>query len=178
MLLVLLILLVLHKLEIMVSLSISLLITALLILIPAFAYGNTSNAARGIYLRMLSTTWCKFFLANILAALVIAFHLTFYQTHRGDIGLYISSCLVFAALASSKVLVVLKAICRNNITLVRLFMAIIIVAFVPHFLSLAISLAFILEAACFYPGRLSDFIDKRELPELTNGQLARLYFGS
>lgn len=98
----------------MVSLIISLIITAMLLIIPAFAYRNSSRLAMSLYRGMVETVWCKHLLAYVLAGFVIAYHLSFYQTHRTDIGLYVSSALMFATLSSRWVLVVLKAIRRND----------------------------------------------------------------
>ena len=141
----------------MVSLIISLIITAMLLIIPAFAYRNSSRLAMSLYRGMVETVWCKHLLAYVLAGFVIAYHLSFYQTHRTDIGLYVSSALMFATLSSRWVLVVLKAIRRNDAFRNALAVAVVLTAFVPQCLSLAVSFAFVLEMACFYPSRYIKF---------------------
>lgn len=49
----------------MVSLIISLIITAMLLIIPAFAYKNSSRLAMSLYRGMVETVWCKNLLAYV-----------------------------------------------------------------------------------------------------------------
>ena len=63
----------------MVTLTISLLLTAMLLVIPSFAYKNSSRLAVSLYRGMIETRWCKHLLAYVLAGFIIAYHLSFYQ---------------------------------------------------------------------------------------------------
>ena len=161
----------------MVTLTISLLFTAMLLVIPAFAYKNSSRFAVSLYRGMVETRWCKHLLAYVLAGFIIAYHLSFYQTHRTDIGIYISSALMFATLASSKAVGVLKAIRRNATIMNTLAVSAVLVAFIPQCLSLAVSLAFILELACFYPSRYLKFWSLI-VPDYDEEQIVDAYFRS
>lgn len=161
----------------MVTLTISLLLTAMLLVIPAFAYKNSSRLAVSLYRGMIETRWCKHLLAYVLAGFIIAYHLSFYQTHRTDIGIYISSALMIATLASSKVVGVLKAIRRNATIMNTLAVSAVLVAFIPQCLSLAVSLAFILELACFYPSRYLKFWNLI-VPDYDEEQIVDGYFRS
>ena len=161
----------------MVTLTISLLLTAMLLVIPAFAYKNSSRLAVSLYRGMIETRWCKHLLAYVLAGFIIAYHLSFYHTHRTDIGIYISSALMFATLASSKVVSVLKDIRRNRAIMNTLAVSAVLVAFIPQCLSLAVSLAFILELACFYPSRYLKFWSLI-VPDYDEEQIIDAYFRS
>ena len=54
----------------MVTLIISLLLTAMLLVIPAFAYKNSSRLAVSLYRGMIETRWCKHLLAYVLAGFI------------------------------------------------------------------------------------------------------------
>lgn len=159
----------------MITLTISLLLTAMLLIIPSVAYKNSSRLAVSLYRGMIETRWCKHLLAYVLAGFIIAYHLSFYQTHRTDIGIYLSSALMFATLASSKVVNVLKAIRRNVVITNVLAASAVLVAFIPQCLSLAVSLAFILELACFYPSRYIKFWSL-VIPDYEEEHLIDAYF--
>ena len=161
----------------MVTLTISLLLTAMLLVIPSFAYKNSSRLAVSLYRGMIETRWCKHLLAYVLAGFIIAYHLSFYQTHRTDIGIYISSTLMFATLASGKVVSVLKDIRRNTAITNILAISAMLVAFIPQCLSLAVSLAFILELSCFYPSRYIKFWSLI-VPDYGEQQIVDAYFRS
>ncbi|WP_147331009.1 hypothetical protein [Bacteroides uniformis] len=137
----------------MFSTIVTLLLTASLVAIPTVCYKNESKFALKFWLRMTRTRWSKNLLTYILAAFIIGFHLAYYQGHRAELGIYISSILVFVSLASAKMVLFLKAIRHSKYLLVGLSAATLIITFIPGFLSLACSLAFIIEAACFYPGK-------------------------
>ncbi|MFW5517277.1 MAG: hypothetical protein ACOCPA_00295 [Segatella copri] len=149
----------------------------MLLVMPAFAYKNSSRLAVSLYRGMIETRWCKHLLAYVLAGFIIAYHLSFYQTHRTDVGIYISSALMFATLASSKVVSVLKDIRRNMAIMNTLAVSAVLAAFIPQCLSLAVSLAFILELACFYPSRYLKFWSLI-VPDYDEEQIVDAYFRS
>ena len=66
----------------------------------------------------------------------------------------LSSISVFFSLASKKNMILLQTIRRSRIAIMTLAVIAIAISFVPHLLSVAVTLAFILEAACCFPSKV------------------------
>ena len=109
---------------------------------------------RKVWLGMAYSENFRLFTARLLCLVVILFHLAYYALFPTDKGIMLSSLYVFFSLASNKNKKLLQAIRQSHIAICILALTAIVVSFVPHMLSTALTLAFIIEAACCYPSKV------------------------
>ena len=120
-----------------------------LFLFPARLY--TNRKFRRAWLGMAYSENFRLFTARLLCLALILFHLVYYALFPLEKGIMLSSIYVFFSLASKKNMILLQTIRRSRIAIMTLAVIAIAISFVPHLLSVAVTLAFILEAACCFP---------------------------
>ena len=123
-----------------------------LFLFPAMLY--TNRKFRRAWLGMAYSENFRLFTARLLCLVLILFHLVYYALFPLEKGIMLSSIYVFFSLASKKNMILLQTIRRSRIAIMALAVIVIAFSFVPHLLSVAVTLAFILEAACCFPSKL------------------------
>ena len=123
-----------------------------LFLFPLRIYGN--RKFRRAWLGMAYSENFRLFTARLLCLVLILFHLVYYALFPLEKGIMLSSIYVFFSLASKKNMILLQAIRRSSIAMIAFAVVSIIVSFVPHLLSVAVTLAFILEAAYCFPSKI------------------------
>ena len=120
-----------------------------LFLFPAKLY--TNRKFRRAWFGMAYSENFRLFTARLLCLVLILFHLVYYALFPLEKGIMLSSIYVFFSLASKKNMILLQTIRRSRIAIMTLAVIAIAISFVPHLLSVAVTLAFILEAACCFP---------------------------
>lgn len=123
-----------------------------LFLFPAMLY--TNRKFRRAWLGMAYSENFRLFTARLLCLALILFHLVYYALFPLEKGIMLSSIYVFFSLASKKNVILLQAIRQSRMTVIALAVTAIVVSFIPHLLSVAVTLAFILEAACCFPSKV------------------------
>ena len=123
-----------------------------LFLFPARLY--TNRKFRRVWLGMAYSENFRLFTARLLCLALILFHLVYYALFPLEKGIMLSSIYVFFSLASKKNIILLQAIRQSRIVVMALAVTVIVVSFIPHLLSVAVTLAFILEAACCFPSKV------------------------
>ena len=123
-----------------------------LFLFPARLY--TNRKFRRAWLGMAYSENFRLFTARLLCLVLILFHLVYYALFPLEKGIMLSSIYVFFSLASKKNIILLQAIRQSRIAIMVLAVIAIAISFVPHLLSVAVTLAFILEAACCFPSKI------------------------
>lgn len=123
-----------------------------LFLFPAMLY--TNRKYRRAWLGMAYSENFRLFTARLLCLALILFHLVYYALFPLEKGIMLSSIYVFFSLASKKNLILLQTIRRSRIAIMALAIIAIAISFVPHLLSVAVTLAFILETACCFPSKV------------------------
>lgn len=124
----------------------------LLCLFAIHVYGN--SRFRNAWLALAYSDNCRLFVARLLSLLVIVFHIAYYALFPTDKGIMISSLYVFFSLASKYNMKLLMAIRRSEWGISVLALTAMGIAFLPHSLSSAITLAMILVAVCCLPSRV------------------------
>ena len=109
---------------------------------------------RNVWLALAYSDNCRLFVARLLSLLVIVFHIAYYALFPTDKGIMISSLYVFFSLASKYNLKLLMAIRRSEWDISVLALTAMGISFLPHSLSLAITLAMMLVAVCCLPSRV------------------------
>ena len=123
-----------------------------LFLFPAKLY--TNRKFRRAWLGMAYSENFRLFTARLLCLVLILFHLVYYALFPLEKGIMLSSIYVFFSLASKKNMILLQTIRRSRIAIMALAVIVIAISFVPHLLSVAVTLAFILETVCCFPSKL------------------------
>ena len=121
-----------------------------LFLFPARLY--TNRKFRRAWLGMAYSE--NLFTARMLCLALILFHLVYYALFPLEKGIMLSSIYVFFSLASKKNMILLQTIRQSRMIIIFLAFTTIVLSFIPHLLSLAVTLAFILEAACCFPSKV------------------------
>lgn len=122
-----------------------------LFLFPLRLYRN--RKFRRAWLGLAYSENFRLFTARLLCLMLILFHLAYYALFPTDKGIMLSTAYVFFSLASKKNMMLLQAIRRSRMAIAVLAITAIVLSFVPHLLSVAITLAFTLEAACCFPSK-------------------------
>jgi len=126
----------------------------LLMAVPVLLYQKEGNAKRIRFFTALAlSSNARKLVVNIVALIVILFHLVFYAVFPSDYGIMFSTILVFVLLSTKRCEKLLQTV-RNNLRFqAAIFILILVSAFTPHLLSLAITMAFMLEASYIFPGK-------------------------
>lgn len=119
-----------------------------LFLFPARLY--TNRKFRRAWLGMAYSENFRLFTARLLCLALILFHLVYYALFPLEKGIMLSSIYVFFSLASKKNMILLQTIRKSRLIVMVLAFTTIELSFIPHLLSVAVTLAFILEAACCF----------------------------
>lgn len=79
---------------------------------------------------------------------------SYYALFPLEKGIMLSSIYVFFSLASKKNMILLQTIRKSRLIVMVLAFTTIVLSFIPHLLSVAVTLAFILEVACCFPSKV------------------------
>ena len=120
-----------------------------LFLFPLRLY--SSRKFRRVWLGLAYSENFRLFAARLLCLALILFHLVYYALFPWDKGIMLSSIFVFLSLASKKNMMLLLAIRGSHIAVMSIAITTIVISFIPHLFSLAVTFAFILEAAYCFP---------------------------
>ena len=123
-----------------------------LFLFPARLY--TNRKFRRAWLGMAYSENFRLFTARLQCLALILFHLVYYAVFPLEKGIMLSLIYVFFSLAYKKNMILLQTIRQSHMIVMVLAFTAIVLSFIPHLLSLAVTLAFILEAACCFPAKV------------------------
>ncbi len=154
-------------------LFIFLLFTVLPSILAEVCYKNSRRKICSIWWNLWGRENAQKLLVYVLALIIIFFHLVYSHVFAGDYGIMISTVIIFVLLSTRRSIAILKWLRRDIRKFGLVALTIIVLLFIPHMLSTAVSLFFILEAAGFMP---SEKIDKNYYDNETM-RLSRLYEG-
>jgi len=131
----------------------------LLVVVPVLLHKKRGGKCIGCFKALTLSVKARKLLVNLVALIVILFHIDFYAIFPSDYGIMISTILIFVLLSAKRSEKLFQAI-RDNVSFqTTIFGLTLMAAFTPHLLSLSMTMAFMLEAACLFPGRgAKDFI--------------------
>ena len=89
--------------------------------------------------------------ANLLALVIIFFHLTYFSVFPNDIGFMLSTLIMLLLLRTNYSIRLQLAIRRDKHLYITLALVTIVILFIPHTLSIAYTLGAILECASIFP---------------------------
>lgn len=149
----------------------------LLILLPVFFYRKYKPAHVTVWIRMAYDKNGLKMASNMLALVVIFFHLTYFSLFPDDIGIAVSTVMVFFLLSTKHSVRLTLSIRRNKYLFRILALMCVLMLLLPHTLSIAYSLAAILECACFFPAEgLENFYEEHVGEEDVDNRFVDAYF--
>lgn len=127
------------------------LISVLVLGVLPFFYGKYYRPVFSFFWRMCVSDRCRLLYSRILILILLAFHFFYSSSDYSAVSLTVSSVLlIFYVLAGRKR--DLLALFRGNVRKTYLlFLLTLASCFVPRFLSVSVTLGFMLAAVCFYP---------------------------
>jgi hypothetical protein len=135
----------------MIAKFLFLIFPAILMALPVFLYRKHHHALMPLWIRMAYDRNAQKLAANILALYVTFFHVTYFAVFPHDIGIMFSTLLVFFLLSNKRSVKLLLAIRRSKYLFIFIALSCVLMLLLPHTLSTSISLAAILECACYFP---------------------------
>ena len=149
----------------------------LLILLPVFFYRKYKPTHVTVWIRMAYDKNGLKMASNMLALVVIFFHLTYFSLFPDDIGIAVSTVMVFFLLSTKHSVRLTLSIRRNKYLFRILALMCVLMLLLPHTLSIAYSLAAILECACFFPAEgLENFYEQHVGEEDVDNRFVDAYF--
>ncbi len=161
----------------MVSKLILLIFPVLLVVLPMLLYKNSSPTMMGVWLRMAYNTNGRKMAANILTLVIIFLHMTYYAAYPADMGIMLSTISVFVLLSTKRGVRLLQWL-RNHRNFLLIGMALCMpICVVPGLFPSALSIAFNMEAACFFPADgLENFYEEHVGKADVDKQFVDAYF--
>jgi hypothetical protein len=123
----------------------------LLIAVPMGLYKSERSFMAKFYLAMLRSENARKCYANILIVLLLLFHYVYVCGHSGDYGALLSTIFVAILWSKKRTMRWLSQLHEERQLFVGLSILTMAIVAVPHLYTLAMSLAFLLLAAAFYP---------------------------
>ena len=131
--------------------TVHMVLIALLLLFPYFFYKKRTRRMAKFYTNMAYNPYFRRFYAMILLFMVLVTHFTFFSISPMEYGLMVSTIVIIYIFSAKRCVSLLRGVRNSRAVMVGLFTLILALVFTPHMYTLAVSLAFILMAALFYP---------------------------
>jgi len=149
----------------------------LLVLIPLLFYKNDKPSCVILWKRLALDRNARMMAVNILALLVIFFHLVYYAASPSEIGVLFSTPVIFFLLLTKRTVKMLLAIRERRWLQVMLSILCIALPLLPHMLPCAITIAFVLLFAFFFPSKqAADFYKTHYNDKDVDGKFVEAYF--
>ena len=123
----------------------------LLIVVPMWLYRSERSFMAKFYLAMLRSENARKCYANILLVLLLLFHYVYVCGHPGDYGTLLSTIFVAVLWSKKRTIRWLSQLHEERQLFLGLSLLTMAIVALPHLYTLAMSLAFLLLAAAFYP---------------------------
>lgn len=131
--------------------TVHMVLITLLLLFPYFFYKKRTRRMAKFYTNMAYNPYFRKFYAMILLFIILGTHFTFLSISPMEYGLMVSTIVIIYIFSAKRCVSLLRGIRNSRAVTVGLFTLVLALVFTPHMYTLAVSLAFILMAALFYP---------------------------
>ena len=112
------------------------------------------------WIRLVHDNTTRKLTANILSITVMFFHFIYLSVFSSDIGLFLSSAFVIMLFSTKKTLQIIMTLRYSKHLQLVIAGITLICSFVPHLMSLAVSLAYVLDIALLFPAKgIEDFYE-------------------
>lgn len=127
------------------------LLLAIYLIVPIFLFRLNNRRVAKFCLYMTASQKTRMFFCYILLLAVIYFHFVFFQSFKTEYGLMFSTILLIAMFSTKLTEKILVMLVDDNRKLYAFTISTLVLAFIPHMLSLAITMVILLVGASFYP---------------------------
>lgn len=114
-------------------------------------YKSRRRFMANFYDAMTRSTKARKLYVQVLLILVLLFHYVYTSGHAGEFGIVLSTIVCAVMFSFKRVDRWLRSLLDRPRTFVRLALAALVIGFVPHLYTMAVTIAYLLLAALFYP---------------------------
>lgn len=144
------------------------LILGIYLLVPVLLYSLPHKRIAQFCFYMTGSENCRKFYCMMLLLGVIYMHFAYYNGHRGEYGLMVSTLIMLAMFSKRLTESLLKLLADDNRKLWAFAVMTVAIGFIPHMLTTAMTLAILVAGASFYPSKKIRSIDGSYLLALFN----------
>lgn len=124
---------------------------ALLLVLPLALYKSGHRFMARFHYAMIRSVRVRKFYAQLLLVMLLLFHYVYTVGHPGEFGVILSTAMCAALFSSRRADRWLRNLTDHPRTFVGFALTASVVGFVPHLYTVAVTIAFLLLAAMFYP---------------------------
>lgn len=142
-------------------------------------YKNRCRFMATFYEAMTRSAKARKLYVQVLLILLLLFHYVYTSGHSGGFGIVLSTIVCAAMFSFQRVDRWLRSLLDRPRVFVRLALAALVIGFVPHLYTMAVTVSFLLLAALFYPSAriMSEWNDMHKIAGWVQhpGKLAESY---
>lgn len=124
---------------------------AIYLIAPVFLFRLNSKRVARFCLYMTTSELFRRFFCYMLLIAVLNFHFVFYKSFNSEYGIMISTLILIAMFSTRLTDKSLTMLADNHRLMFVFTILTVVIAFIPHLLPLACTMAILLAGACFYP---------------------------
>lgn len=130
-------------------------------------YKSRRRFMANFYDAMTRSTKARKLYVQVLLILLLLFHYVYTSGHAGEFGIVLSTIVCAVMFSFKRVDRWLRSLLDRPRTFVRLALAALVIGFVPHLYTMAVTITYLLLAALFYPSVqvLSEWNDMHKIAE-------------
>ncbi len=164
----------------MIWIILQFIILSLLFVLPMTLYKGYGKRMDRFYDLMIHSDKARRLYAQVLLILLLLFHYVYTCVHPGEFGVLFSTIVCATMFSSRRTDRWLRYLLDKPRVFVRFALAALVIAFIPHLYTMAVTVAYLLLAALFYPSVrvMSEWEDIHKIFEWTKfpERFAESYF--
>lgn len=135
----------------MIWIILQLIFCAIPFMLSLTLYKSRGQFMATFYDAMTRSTKARKLYVQVLLILLLLFHYVYTSGHPGEFGVLLSTIVCAVMFSFKRVDRWLRSLLDRPRTFVRLALAALVIGFVPHLYTMAVTIAYLLLAALFYP---------------------------
>lgn len=135
----------------MIWIILQLIFCAIPFMVSLTLYKSRGRFMANFYDAMTRSTKARKLYVQVLLILLLLFHYVYTSGHPGEFGVVLSTIVCAVMFSFKRVDRWLRSLLDRPRTFVRLALAALVIGFVPHLYTMAVTIAYLLLAALFYP---------------------------
>lgn len=151
----------------MIWIILQLIFCAIPFMVSLALYKSRRRFMATFYDAMTRSTKARKLYVQVLLILLLLFHYVYTSGHAGEFGVVLSTIVCAVMFSFKRVDRWLRSLLGRPRTFVRLALAALVIGFVPHLYTMAVTITYLLLAALFYPSVrvLSEWNDMHKIAE-------------
>lgn len=151
----------------MIWIILQLIICSMPFMVSLALYKSRRRFMATFYDAMTRSTKARKLYVQVLLILLLLFHYVYTSGHAGEFGVVLSTIVCAVMFSFKRVDRWLRSLLDRPRTFVRLALAALVIGFVPHLYTIAVTITYLLLAALFYPSVrvLSEWNDMHKIAE-------------